>query len=49
MVVMLHLYPLHILVASLAGLLNRRQAEVFECLVEENSVPRKHSMVVVYD
>ncbi|MFT5052939.1 MAG: putative transposase [Chlamydiales bacterium] len=36
--VMAHIYPLHILIASLAGLINRRQAEVLEYLIEENRV-----------
>ncbi|MFT5049212.1 MAG: putative transposase [Chlamydiales bacterium] len=35
---MAHIYPLHILIASLAGLINRRQAEVLEYLIEENRV-----------
>ena len=35
---MAQLYPLHILIASLSGLLNRRQAEVLEYLIEENRV-----------
>jgi len=33
---MAQIYPLHILIASLAGLVNRRQAEVLEYLIEEN-------------
>ena len=33
-----HIYPLHILIASLAGLLNRRHTEVLEYLIEENRV-----------
>ena len=32
MSVMAQIYPLHILIASLAGLLNKRQAEAFEYL-----------------
>jgi len=32
------LYPLHILLASLAGLMNQQQAQVLEYLVEENRV-----------
>jgi len=32
------IYPLHILIASLAGLLNRTQAGVLEYLIEENRV-----------
>ena len=35
---MAHIYPLHILLASLAGLINQRQAEVLEYLIEENRV-----------
>ena len=35
---MAHIYPLHILIASLAGLINRRQGEVLEYLIEENRV-----------
>jgi putative transposase len=38
MAVMAHIYPLQILIASLAGLINRRQAEVLEYLIEENRV-----------
>ena len=38
MVSMAQIYPLHILIASLAGLVNRRQAEVLEYLIEENRV-----------
>ncbi|MFT5052153.1 MAG: hypothetical protein ACI8QZ_003585 [Chlamydiales bacterium] len=38
MAVMAHIYPLHILIASLAGRINRRQAEVLKYLVEENRV-----------
>jgi hypothetical protein len=33
---MAHIHPLHILIASLAGLINRRQAEVIEYLVHFN-------------
>ncbi len=36
MVVMAHIYPLHILIASLVGLSNHRQAGVPEYLIEEN-------------
>jgi hypothetical protein len=32
------IYPLQILIASLAGWMNRRQAEVLEYLIEENRV-----------
>ena len=35
---MAQISPLHILIASLAGLVNRRQAEVLEYLIEENRV-----------
>lgn len=35
---MAQIYPLHILIASLAGLLNQKQAEVLDYLVEENRV-----------
>jgi transposase InsO family protein len=35
---MAHIYPLHVLIASLAGLMNRRQGEVLEYLIEENRV-----------
>ena len=38
MAFMAHIYPLHILVATLAGWMNRRQAEVLEYLIEENRV-----------
>ncbi|MFT5359031.1 MAG: hypothetical protein ACI9KE_006273 [Polyangiales bacterium] len=38
MAVMAHIYPLHIVIASLAGLINRRQAEVLEFLIEKNRV-----------
>jgi len=38
---MAHIYPLQILIASLAGLINRRQAEVLEYLIEENRVLRE--------
>ena len=33
---MVQIYPLQILIASLAGVMNRRQAEVLEYLIEEN-------------
>jgi hypothetical protein len=36
MAVMAHIYRLHVLIASLAGLINRRQAEVLEYLIEES-------------
>ncbi len=32
------IYPLHILIASLAGLINRQQGEVLDYLIEENRV-----------
>ena len=35
---MAQIYPLHILVASIAGLMNRQQGEILECQVEENRV-----------
>ena len=35
---MAQIYPLQLLIASLAGLLNRQQAEVLEYLIEENRV-----------
>ena len=38
---MAHIYPLRILVASLAGLLNRRQTEVLEYLIEGNRVVKE--------
>ena len=38
MACMAQIYPLHILIASLAGLINRQQAEVLEYLIEENRV-----------
>ena len=38
---MAHIYPLHILIATLAGLINRRQGEVLEYLIEENRVLRE--------
>ena len=38
---MAQIYPLHILIASLAGLMNRQQAEVLEYLIEENRVLRE--------
>ena len=41
MAVMAHIYPLHVLIASLAGLINRRQNEVLEYLIEENRVLRE--------
>ena len=34
-------YPLQILIASLAGWLNRRQGEVLDYLIEESRVPRR--------
>ena len=36
--VMAEIYPLQVLLASLAGWLNRRQGEVLDYLVEENRV-----------
>lgn len=41
MAAMAQIYPLQILIASLAGLINRRQAEVLEYLIEENRVLKK--------
>ncbi|MFT4710825.1 MAG: hypothetical protein ACJAZ8_000887 [Planctomycetota bacterium] len=38
MAFMAHIYPVHILITSLAGLINRLQAEVLEFLIEENRV-----------
>lgn len=38
---MAHIYPLHILIASLAGLMNRQQGEVLEYLIEENRILRE--------
>ncbi len=35
---MAEIYPLQIVVASLAGWMNRRQGEVLEYLIEENRV-----------
>ena len=35
---MAHVYALQVLIASLAGLINRRQAEVLEYLIEKNRV-----------
>jgi transposase InsO family protein len=35
---MAEIYPLQLLIASLAGLMNRRQAEVLDYLIEENRV-----------
>ena len=35
---MAHIYPLHILVVSLAGWINHQQGEVLEYLIEENRV-----------
>ncbi len=35
------IYPLHILIASLAGLINRRQADVLEYLIEEDRSPEE--------
>ena len=42
MAFMAQIYPLHILIASLAGLMNRQQADVLEYLVEENRVLKEH-------
>ena len=41
MALMAEIYPLHILIASLAGWINRRQGEVLEYLIEENRVPKE--------
>ncbi len=38
MALMAEIYPLQILIASLAGWMNRRQVEVLEYLIEENRV-----------
>ena len=38
MAVMAEIYPLQLLIASLAGWMNRQQAEVLEYLIEENRV-----------
>ncbi len=38
---MAEIYPLQILIASFAGLMNRRQGEVLEYLIEENRVPKE--------
>ena len=38
MALMGEIYPLQLLVASLAGWMNRRQGEVLEYLIEENRV-----------
>ena len=38
MAFMAEIYPLNILIASLAGCMNRRQGEVLEYLIEENRV-----------
>ncbi len=38
---MAQIYPLHIVIASLAGLMNRQQGEVLEYLIEENRVLRE--------
>ena len=38
MVPMAQIHPLHILIASFAGWMNRHQAEVLEYLIEENRV-----------
>ena len=38
MALMAEIYPLHVLIASLAGWMNRRQADVLEYLIEENRV-----------
>jgi len=38
MVLMADIYPLHVLLASCAGWMNRRQGEVLEYLIEENRV-----------
>ncbi len=35
---MAQIYPLQLLIASLAGLMNRQQGEVLEYLIEENRV-----------
>ena len=35
---MAQIYPLHILIASLAGLMNRQQGEILVYLIEENRV-----------
>jgi hypothetical protein len=35
---MAHIYPLHIVVACLAGWMNRRQGEALDYLIEENRV-----------
>lgn len=40
---MAHLYPLRSLIASVAGLMNRQQAEVLEYLFEEDRVPSSAS------
>jgi hypothetical protein len=42
---MAQIYPLQILIASLAGLLNQRQAEVLEYLIEENRVLKEQLKV----
>ncbi len=38
MATMAHIYPLQILIDSLAGLISRQQAQVLEYLIEENRV-----------
>ncbi len=38
MALMAEIYPLQLLIASLAGWMNRRQADVLEYLMEENRV-----------
>ncbi len=38
MACMAQIYPLQLLIASLAGLMNRQQGEVLEYLIEENRV-----------
>ena len=39
MALMAEIYPLHILIASPAGWINRRQGEVLEYLIEESAGP----------
>ena len=48
MVAMVQIYPLQILIASLAGLMNRRQGEVLEYLIEENHVLEHRPLSVAY-
>ncbi len=38
MACMAQIYPLHILIASLAGLINRQQGEVLDYLIEDHRV-----------